>query len=270
MCTTCGCDSGSETHIHSAGDHNDAHGHDHHHAHPHSTLHHSHDRPSGGNVVTLEQDILAWNDHLAAHNRSDFSGADIFAVNMLSSPGSGKTTLLARTIADIGNDISCSVVEGDQATQNDARRIREAGARAVQVNTGTGCHLEADMLARAQRELAPPPGSVLFIENVGNLVCPALFDLGEHKRVVLLSVTEGDDKPEKYPHIFRSADLVLFTKIDLHPHVSFDIERCTALIKAENSDVETLSLSATTGNGLNDWYEWLRRHRQQPAGVLSA
>ncbi len=272
MCTTCGCDANSEVHIHAPHDHehHHVHGHSHQHRHDGSTHHHSHDRPSGGEVVQLEQDILAWNDHLAAHNRADFDAQHLFALNVLSSPGSGKTTLLSRTIADIGNGITCCVVEGDQATQNDAQRIRDAGARAIQVNTGTGCHLEADMLATACRELAPPAGSLLFIENVGNLVCPALFDLGEHKRVVLLSVTEGDDKPEKYPHIFRSADLVLLTKIDLLPHVEFDIDRCSALIRTQNPRAQLLSVSATKGDGLQAWYAWLNQGIAQTAAQLSA
>ena len=177
----------------------------------------------------------------------------------MSSPGAGKTTLLERTIRDLGHEISLSVLEGDQATNLDAERISAAGATVVQINTGTGCHLDAHMVAHGIEDLSPPPGAVVFIENVGNLVCPALFDLGERARVVIVSVTKGDDKPLKYPHMFRSADLLLINKIDLRAYVRFDIDRCMSHARGIKPDLETLTASAETGEGLAGWYEWIRR-----------
>jgi hydrogenase nickel incorporation protein HypB len=179
-------------------------------------------------------------------------------VNVLSSPGSGKTTLLERAARDLGGERPVLVIEGDQATDRDAERIRAAGARAVQINTGTGCHLDAAMVARALAELAPRPGSLVFIENVGNLVCPALFDLGERARVVVASVTEGEDKPVKYPHMFRKADAIVLNKIDLAEHVDFDLERFTAFVREVNEGAPVLPVSAKTGDGLERWYDWLR------------
>ena len=185
----------------------------------------------------------------------------LVALNLMSSPGSGKTTLLERTIRDMGAELPCAVVEGDQETLLDAERIAATGARAVQINTGSGCHLDADMLASGLRSLDPPPGTLLFVENVGNLVCPALFDLGESARVVIISVTEGTDKPLKYPHVFRTADLVLVNKIDLLPHVDFDVGRCVGYARRANPGAEVLEVSATRGDGLEGWYDWLRRPR---------
>jgi hydrogenase nickel incorporation protein HypB len=183
----------------------------------------------------------------------------VLALNLVSSPGSGKTTLLERTIRDLKGDLPMFVVEGDQETANDATRIRAAGAPVVQVNTGTGCHLEADMVARGLAELKPPPGAVVMIENVGNLVCPALFDLGERAKVVILSVTEGEDKPLKYPHMFRAAEIMILNKIDLLPHVDFDVPRAIANALQVNPKITVLRLSARTGEGLEAWYRWLRR-----------
>ena len=180
-------------------------------------------RDGHGRVVELEEDILGANDALAAANRRALAEQGVLAVNLMSSPGSGKTTLLVRTLVDVGAELGMSVVEGDQETLLDAERIGATGARVVQVNTGAGCHLDATMLARAMAALAPSPGSVMVVENVGNLVCPALFDLGEAARVVVMSVTEGADKPLKYPHMFRTADLVLLNKVDLLPYVDFDV-----------------------------------------------
>lgn len=180
--------------------------------------------------------------------------------NLVSSPGSGKTSLLERTIRDLGSEIGITVIEGDQATLNDGARIAAAGAPSIQVNTGTGCHLEADMIDQALRELKPRPGTVVFVENVGNLVCPSLFDLGERAKVAILSVTEGEDKPLKYPHMFKAAELVIVNKIDLLPHLDLDIDELVASARAVNPNVVIIQLSAKTGEGLAEWYDWLRQH----------
>jgi hydrogenase nickel incorporation protein HypB len=207
-------------------------------------------------VITLEQKVLAHNDELAAQNRSWLTERDIVTINLMSSPGSGKTTLLERTIREVGGAVS--VVEGDQETAFDAERIRATGAPVVQVNTGAGCHLDADMLARALRVLEPSPGSLVFVENVGNLVCPALFDLGERCRAVVMSVTEGSDKPLKYPHMFRTADVVVLNKVDLLPYVDFDRARFTDSLNQVNPSASVIDTSATRGDGMPDWYGWLR------------
>jgi len=212
-------------------------------------------------VVALEARILAKNDAEAVKNRAWFSGREILALNLVSSPGAGKTTLLERTIRDLKDELPIYVLEGDQATTNDGERIRAAGAPAVQVNTGTGCHLEADIVARGLMQLRPAAGSVVMIENVGNLVCPAMFDLGERAKVVILSVTEGEDKPLKYPHMFRAAEIMVLNKTDLLPHVDFDVERAIENARAINPDIAVLQVSARTGEGLQDWYGWLREQR---------
>jgi hydrogenase nickel incorporation protein HypB len=243
-------------HVHADGTrHHHAHD-DGHHDHGHS---HSHEARSTNDVIALETRILAKNDALAAKNRAWFAGREILALNLVSSPGSGKTTLLERTISDLKSELKLYVVEGDQATANDGERIRAAGAPAVQVNTGAGCHLEADMVARGLAELKPPLGSVVMIENVGNLVCPAMFDLGERAKVVILSVTEGEDKPLKYPHMFRAAEVMIVNKTDLLPHVDFDVARAIANAREVNPDITVLQVSARSGEGLADWYGWLRR-----------
>ena len=184
-------------------------------------------------------------------------GREVLAVNLMSSPGAGKTSILERTIRELHDTLPISVLEGDQATSADADRIRAAGAPVVQINTGTGCHLDAHMVAHGVERLAPSRGSVLLIENVGNLVCPALFDLGEQARVVIVSVTEGADKPAKYPYMFRTADLVLLNKIDLLPYVEFDVELCLDLITRLKPDAQILQVSATRGDGLAGWHNWL-------------
>jgi hydrogenase nickel incorporation protein HypB len=207
-------------------------------------------------TVSLEQKILSRNDHLASHNRSWLAERGILAVNLMSSPGSGKTTLLEHTIHQMAG-LVVSVVEGDQETNFDADRIRATGCRVVQINTGAGCHLDAGMIAKALTEIEPPAGSVLFIENVGNLVCPALFDLGESRRVVIMSVTEGADKPLKYPHMFRAADLVLLNKIDLLPYVDFPVGVFTTQVAQVNPHAEILQVSATQGTGMASWCSWL-------------
>ncbi|WP_218042723.1 hydrogenase nickel incorporation protein HypB [Steroidobacter gossypii] len=255
---------GSHEHVHADGT---RHSHPPHRLHPGShhlhdhTHDHSHDHGSS-TVVEIETRILAKNDALASANRHWFSSRKVLSINLMSSPGAGKTTLLERTIRDLGNRTPLLVVEGDQATSNDGERIRAAGAPVVQVNTGTGCHLDAQMVARGVEELNPPAGSILMIENVGNLVCPALFDLGEHRKVAILSVTEGDDKPVKYPHMFRAADLILINKIDLLPYVDFDLSRALAQVRAVNADASVLYTSSRTGEGLDEWYRWLESQRQ--------
>ena len=225
-----------------------------------------------GTTIALERELLAKNQALAERNRTWFSQRRILALNLVSSPGSGKTTLLERTIRDLRGRYTLQVIEGDQATPNDAERIRNAGARAVQINTGTGCHLEADMLERGLRQLAPPDGAVLMIENVGNLVCPALFDLGEDAKVVILSVTEGEDKPLKYPHMFRASQLMLLNKIDLLPYLRFDVARCVAAAREVHPGIEVLQVSAQSGAGMADWYRWIDRRRASlpaPVGAVA-
>ncbi|ODR99408.1 hydrogenase nickel incorporation protein HypB [Methyloceanibacter methanicus] len=251
-------------HVHADGTrHSHPHDHPHEHEHDHGHEHHHHGDARGENdtVVALEARILAKNDAAAAKNRAWFADHRILALNLVSSPGAGKTTLLERTIKDMKDALPLFVLEGDQATANDGLRIRAAGAPAVQVNTGTGCHLEADMVARGLDQLSPTPDSVVMIENVGNLVCPAMFDLGEHAKVAILSVTEGDDKPLKYPHMFRAADLVLINKIDLLPHVDFDVAAAVRHALDVNPRVNALTVSARTGEGLGDWYAWLKTRR---------
>ena len=243
--------------------------HRHDHAHPHDHVHeHEHEHTGSGVValharlhrttIALEQEILAKNQRLAERNRGWFAERRILALNLVSSPGSGKTTLLERTIRDLRGELPIQVIEGDQATVNDAERIRATGCRVIQINTGAGCHLEADMLARGLAHLDPPRGSVVMIENVGNLVCPALFDLGERAKVVILSVTEGEDKPIKYPHMFKASQVMLLNKIDLLPHLKFDAEKCIAYARQVNPAIRIFRVSAETGDGMAAWYGWLR------------
>ena len=271
MCTTCGCSdtanprvmnlgtgqTGATSHTHSYHSHS----HDDHHHHEHGQHDHTHDH---GTIVPIEQAILAKNDRLAEQNRGWFLGRNIVALNLVSSPGSGKTTLLERTIQDLKHELRISVVEGDQETLNDAERIRKTGCPVVQINTGAGCHLEADMLARGLEELQPPADSLLLIENVGNLVCPALFDLGENAKVVILSVTEGEDKPLKYPHMFKNASMMILNKIDLLPYLTFDVSKCLEYAHMVNPDIQVLQVSATIGEGLQNWYDWLTSQIKSP------
>lgn len=251
MCATCGCGEDGAT-VRIAGETHD-HPHDHPHPHDHS---HPHDHPHT-ETISLEQRVLAKNDQLAQRNRDWLVERDIRAFNLTSSPGAGKTTLLEHTIRDLNGRRPVAVIEGDQETLIDAERIRATGCRAVQVNTGAGCHLDADMVRRALDALDPEPGSLLFIENVGNLVCPALFDLGEHAMVVVISVTEGADKPLKYPHMFAAAELVLINKIDLLPYVDFDLDVCAANARSVNPQIQVLPVSATTGEGIESWHQWI-------------
>jgi hydrogenase nickel incorporation protein HypB len=241
MCATCGC--GVVPH-------------DHDHAHPHEHAHAQ--RPAqAAETITIEQRVLAKNDRLAERNRVRLAERGILAVNLMSSPGSGKTTLLERTIRDTGAARPITVIEGDQETVLDADRIRRTGCAVVQVNTGAGCHLDAAMTHDALDQLDPAEGSLVFIENVGNLVCPAMFDLGEDGKVVIISVTEGTDKPLKYPYMFAAADLVVINKTDLLPYVDFDLDACRRYVASINRHAEVVAVSATTGDNLAAWYGWL-------------
>jgi hydrogenase nickel incorporation protein HypB len=274
MCESCGCSEGAKATVinlrtgarselardHGASHHHhhgQAHHHNHAHGHGHSHDHHHHEHSHGTMTVELGQAVLQKNNELAARNRAWFAGREILALNLVSSPGAGKTTLLERTIKDMRDAYAFYVIEGDQATANDGERIQAAGAPAVQINTGTGCHLEADMVARACQELAPAFGSVVMIENVGNLVCPALFDLGERAKVAIISVTEGEDKAVKYLHMFQASSLVLINKIDLLPHLTFDIARCIENIRMVNPSARIMQISAASGEGLDQWYSWI-------------
>jgi len=257
MCDTCGCsgDGGAvlrkpgvkDYHVHVGDDG----GHHHHHDHDH---HHHH-----GEVrkVQVEQDVLLQNNLLAERNRGWFEARRILALNFLSSPGSGKTSILEKTIPMLLERYPVTVIEGDQQTTNDADRIDALGVPVIQVNTGTGCHLDAQMVQRAVRELDPPERSLLCIENVGNLVCPALFDLGEAAKVVVISVTEGEDKPIKYPSMFHHADIVLLNKTDLLPYVDFDAAKCREYALQVNHHLEWIEVSAKTGEGFDQWIAWL-------------
>jgi hydrogenase nickel incorporation protein HypB len=275
MCATCGC--GDDRHLADPDQlHEHEHGHEHHdhEHHEHSEPgheHHRHDDDGArGRLLRLERDVLEKNDRAAERNRGYFAAREVLALNLVSAPGSGKTTLLERTVRESGLPIC--VIEGDQATARDADRIRAAGARALQINTGSGCHLDAEMIERSMPRLRPEPGSVLVIENVGNLVCPALFDLGERAKVLVTSVTEGDDKPLKYPHMFRAASLVLLNKVDLLPHVPFEVDRFIRAVGEVNPGAGILQVSALRGDGLPSWFDWLRRStaRATPASQKRA
>ena len=220
--------------------------------------------------VNIEIDILAANNNYAAANRRFLAEKNILCLNLLSSPGSGKTTLLTRTITDLKNTHAMTVIEGDQQTSNDAERIRATGVQAIQINTGKGCHLDAHMIAHALQKLQPHDDSLLFIENVGNLVCPAGFDLGESYKVVILSVTEGEDKPLKYPDMFHAADVMIINKIDLLPYVEFDLDRCIEYARRVNPDIEVIQLSASKGEGLAQWYDWIELRRDHLGKSIGA
>lgn len=237
MCGICGCDNNSSMHVHS-------------HEHFHSQ--------EENNLIQIEQDVLAKNNSLAIANRTYFNERKILAVNLVSSPGSGKTTLLEKTIVHLQEQFPISVIEGDQQTELDAQRIAKTNAPVLQITTGKVCHLDAHMVGHALEELSAVENSILFIENVGNLVCPALFDLGEMHRIVILSVTEGDDKPLKYPYMFHGSHLMVLNKIDLLPYVDFDVDKCFGYAKQINPKIECLSVSATKEEGLSHWFDWLR------------
>ena len=242
MCTTCGCGHG-ETKIE---------------GHAYAPRHSHAPGMAPSRMLKIEQDILSKNDAYARENRAFLAGRRVFALNLVSSPGSGKTTLLCKTIEMLKGKSTVAVIEGDQQTSNDAERIRATGVPALQINTGKGCHLDAHMVGHAMSRLALKDDSLLMIENVGNLVCPAAFDLGEAHKVVILSVTEGEDKPIKYPDMFRAASLMLLNKIDLLPHLDFDVEAALAYARRVNPQIRVIQLSATRGEGMDEWLQFLR------------
>ncbi len=277
MCMTCGCGPddtqidgehlhhhhahGHGAHVHGPGcghDHSHDHEHGHGHDHSHDHAHHSHaPGMDAKRVVQIEQDILAKNNAYAQANRAQFAAQGIFALNLVSSPGSGKTTLLCKTIQMLG-DQPLAVIEGDQQTSQDAERIRATGAPAIQINTGKGCHLDAHMVGHALQRLELADQSLLLIENVGNLVCPAAFDLGEAHKVAVLSVTEGEDKPLKYPDMFRAASVMLLNKVDLLPYLTYDVNAAIAFARKVNPRIRVIQVSATTGQGMDEWLQFLR------------
>lgn len=233
MCTTCGCSSDTRHH------------------------HHHHDDRHHRRLLVVEQDLLSRNNQFAKANRDLLARHLVLALNFVSSPGAGKTLLLEQTIKALAMPDSIAVIEGDQQTDNDARRIQATGAKATQINTGKGCHLDAHAVGHAMAHFDLEALDYLFIENVGNLVCPAAFDLGELAKVVVLSVTEGDDKPLKYPDMFKAAALMLINKIDLLPYVDFDVEKCVDYARRINPEIEVIMVSAKTLEGLEFWKEWL-------------
>lgn len=274
MCVTCGCSSDeneikiirvdgttvqhSHSHNHGFGSHVHSHSHDHSHTHDHNQEHFHHDH-NHIKEINLEKDILHKNDLLAERNKGYFEAKNIFAINLVSSPGSGKTSILERTIADLKNEISFNVIEGDQQTTNDADRIAALHVPVIQINTGKGCHLDSEMIAKAVKELSPKEGSLMMIENVGNLVCPSMFDLGENSRVVIISVTEGEDKPIKYPDMFYGSQVCIINKIDLLPYLKFDLNKLKEYAKKVNPNLVFFEVSATTGEGMDSWYTFLKK-----------
>jgi len=264
---------GRGPHSHPPHHHDDDHS-DHQHAHGDAHAHvHDHAAHAPGvspeRMIKIEQDILSKNDAYARENRRTFAARRLFALNVVSSPGSGKTSLLVKAIEALEDRLPVAVIEGDQQTSNDAERIRATGAPAIQINTGKGCHLDAHMVGHALETLDPPPGSALFIENVGNLVCPAAFDLGEARRVVVLSVTEGEDKPLKYPDMFATADLMLLNKADLLPHLDFDVGQCLANALRINPNLQTLIVSARTGEGIAAFAAWIEASATRHAAAVA-
>jgi hydrogenase nickel incorporation protein HypB len=260
MCTTCGCSIADEITIKAPGELSTMvqdleihahHGHEHTHGHSHTH--------SDKTIIDIEQDILQSNQLLAERNRGYFLGKNIFAVNLVSSPGSGKTTLLEKTLSDIKNEIPFYVIEGDQQTMNDADRIDALQIPVVQINTGKACHLDSDMVSQAIMKLNPEANSIVMIENVGNLVCPSAFDLGENARVVIISTTEGDDKPIKYPDMFAGSDVCVINKIDLVPYLNFKVEKAKEYARQVNPNLIFFEVSATTGEGMDEWYAWLKK-----------
>lgn len=261
MCDTCGCDQPNNPITYTTPgegiNHTHAHIHEHDHKHDHEHIEPDHGH-SHGRVIQLGVDVLNTNILSAQRNRGYFEAKNIIALNMVSSPGSGKTTLLEKTITSLKATLSLAVIEGDQQTMNDANRIHATGTPVIQINTGNGCHLDAEMISKAVKKLEVADNSMLFIENVGNLVCPSLFDLGEAYRIVVVSVTEGDDKPLKYPTMFHTSDICIINKIDLLPYVDFNIERSKEYALRVNNHLKFFELSAKSGEGMGTWYEWLK------------
>jgi len=280
MCGTCGCGSpdghvsiqkpgedlhdhnhhhdhvhDEHTHQHSHHDHNHDHDHSHSHSHDHSHVH------VKKTVIEVQQDILQHNDLMASRNRGFFEAKDLYVINLVSSPGSGKTSILERTLIDLKDQLDFAVIEGDQQTLQDANRIDALDVPVIQINTGKGCHLESDMVYDAVKQLTPVDGSVLMIENVGNLVCPSMFDLGEQKRVVIISTTEGEDKPLKYPDMFLTSDICIINKIDLLPYLDFDLDKLKSYALQVNPKLEFFEVSATKGEGMETWYKWLKKEQ---------
>ncbi len=263
MCDTCGCGQPDDVvtilkpgeitdHHHHLHPHPHAHDHDHTHDHAHEHAH------THGREIAVELDVMQKNNMLAERNRGYFDAKNIIALNLVSSPGSGKTSLLEKTISELKNNISIAVIEGDQQTFQDADRIDALNTPVIQVNTGNGCHLDANMINQAVKKLNLSERTLLMIENVGNLVCPALFDLGEAGKVVIISVTEGDDKPIKYPTMFEMSDICIINKIDLLPYVDFDVDRCKNFALKVNPGLKFFTLSAKTGEGFEQWLRWLK------------
>lgn len=278
MCGTCGCGEDdhityrkpgqaphihTHEHLHSHGLslHSHPHSHDHDHAHDHSHAHHH--SATSSKTLEVQKNILSANDMQAERNKGFFEALSIMALNLVSSPGSGKTSILERTIKEFGKNNSCYVIEGDQQTKNDAQRIEAAGAPVVQINTGNGCHLDALMVNKAVKQLSVPAKSILFIENVGNLVCPALFDLGENKRIVIISVTEGEDKPAKYPNMFETSHLCLINKSDLLPYLDFNLDTFKSIALKVNPRLQFIVMSAKSGEGFTEWYDYLHQLSEQ-------
>ena len=257
MCGVCGCGKAAEGETHGHGhphEHEHEHAHDHDHDHGHGQ---GHGEEARGRMVRVEREILEKNDRFAAVNRRMLAASGTLALNLVSSPGSGKTGLLVATIGALAGRMPVAVIEGDQQTSLDADRIRATGVAAIQINTGKLCHLDASMITEALGALAVPERGVLFVENVGNLVCPAGFDLGEAAKVVLVSVTEGEDKPLKYPDMFHAARLCIVTKIDLLPHLDFDVEALVANARRVSPGIAVLKVSAKTREGLDAFVAWI-------------
>ena len=261
MCTVCGCGTEGETHVHDQS-------HDQSHDHSHGHHHYGHGGAglnvvgfSQNKLIEIEKNILSKNDGYAESNRHWLNQHGLAALNLVSSPGAGKTTLLVETLLQIKNDFPVGVIEGDQETANDADRIKETGVAAIQINTGKGCHLDAHMVGHAIQALPLNKDGVVFIENVGNLVCPASFDLGEDAKVVILSTTEGEDKPIKYPDMFSVSDLMLISKTDLLPYLDFNVEQAIDYAKRVNPNLEIILLSAKSGEGMEDWINWISSKR---------
>ncbi|TAI62359.1 hydrogenase nickel incorporation protein HypB [Bradyrhizobium sp. Leo170] len=298
MCTVCGCSDGKASIEHTHDHHYDhdhghhGHHHPHHHGHGHEH-HHLHDHAPGDaglvdcganpagqkiagmssdRIIQVERDILDKNDRLAADNRARFRADDVLVFNLVSSPGAGKTSLLVRAVSELKDSFAIGVIEGDQQTSNDAERIRATGVPAIQVNTGKGCHLDAAMVGEAYDRLPWLNGGLLFIENVGNLVCPAAFDLGEACKIVVFSTTEGEDKPLKYPDMFAASSLMLINKIDLAPVLDFDLAKTIEYARRVNSNIEVLTVSARTGEGFPAFYAWIGKRvlTMKPASMTAA